>query len=305
MLPYPGSSGASSSTMDQTEGDNSTAAIKFSLTNKRRKVSPPQPEVALAGCASSLSCNGTSGRSIGDRFKKSSVVKVQVNADGQKSDSNTISKRLSSFKSLNMGKNPGGLHRPHRAESMKKSSSLESCDQFEFDGDITESSGVNFQKRSKETCKNPKMSENVKSSLSMESFDEFEFDGDNKDATGNGFHRISKELHKNQHCVSGFAEKDSSIDESDPFEFDGDGVEPSKWGKPNLKNEPLLQCGKKITKGRGSHDRFDLAIELVTSESNNSSEPVNAESQSMSQPLVQEEPTVLEDCLLASVKVIS
>lgn len=288
--------------MDKTEGENSTTAVTFSLPKKRRKMSPSQSDVSLVGCPSSLSCNGPSGRSIGDRFRNSRVVKVQDNTGGPKSNSNTISERLSSIKSLGAGKIPGGIYkRPRGSESMKKGSSLQSFDQFEFDGDITDNSGVNLKKRSKKTCKNPEMSENVKSSLTVDSFDEFEFDGDNQDATGT--HKISKELCKNQPWVSGYAEKDSSIDESDPFEFDGDGVEPLKWEKRNLKNEPLQQCGKKITKRGGLDDQFDLGI--VARESNSSSQPINVESQSLSQPLVQEEPAIFEDCLLASVKVIS
>jgi hypothetical protein len=302
VFPYAGSNGTSSSSKDHTEGENSTTAMTCSQSKKRRKMSSSQSDVSVAGCPSSLSCNGPSGRSIGDRFRHSCVVKV--NTGDTKSDSNTISERLSSIRSLGMGKGPGGVcKRPHRSETMKKGLRSQSFDQFDFDGDITDNSGVNLQKRSEKTCKNPELRENVKNSFTVDSFDELQFGGDNQDATGNGngSHRISKELCKKQPWVSEYAERDSSIDESDPFKFDGDEVEYMKWEKPNLKNEPLQRCQKKITKGR-MDDRFDLAIDR--GESNNSSQPINIESQSLSQPSAQE-PIILEDCLLASVKVIS
>jgi hypothetical protein len=302
VFPCPGSSGASSSSNIHTEGENFTTAVTCSQSKKRRKMFPPRSDVSLAGCPSSLSCNDTSGRSIGDRFRHSRVVKV--NTDGTKSDSNTISERLSSIRSLGMGKGPSGVcKRAHGSETIKKGLSSQNFDQFDFDGDITDNSGVNFQTRSEKTCKNPELYENAKSNLTVDSFDEFQFDGDNQDATGNGngLLRISKELCKKQPWASECAERGSSIDESDPFEFDGDEVEHMKWEKTNFKNEPIQRCQKKITKKGSMDDQFDLAIDR--GESNNSSQPINIESQSLSQPLAHEEPAIIEDCLLASVKV--
>ncbi|KAJ3690218.1 hypothetical protein LUZ61_019382 [Rhynchospora tenuis] len=306
-----GSNGASSSTIDLTEDDAPTKSIKFSLPNKRRKMSPPQSDASLS-CPSSLSSDGPSGRSIGDRFRNSFVGKIQVNTGRPKSEPKKFSERLGSMKSLRLGRNPDGLcKRPHRSDSMKNSMGLESLDQFEFDGDSTESSGVNLQKWSKKSCKNPEISENVISSLTSDSFDEFEFDGDNQNTTVKvkSSQRISKESCKKKPGLSEYAERGSSIDESDPFEFDGDGIGPSKWEKQNLKNEPLRRCEKTRTKRGGIDDQFDLAI--VRRENNNSSQPIDVESQlidvesqSLSQLSVQEQSTVLEDCLLASVQVL-
>ncbi|KAJ4774395.1 WAPL (Wings apart-like protein regulation of heterochromatin) protein [Rhynchospora pubera] len=299
-----GSNGASSSTIDLTEDDAPTKAIKFSLPNKRRKMSPSQSEASLA-CPSSLSSDGPSGRSIGDRFRNSCVGKAQVNTGRPKFEPKKFSERLGSMKSLRLGRNPDGLcKRPHQSGSMKNSLGLENLDQFEFDGDSSESSGLNLQKWSKESCKNQEISENVISSLTSDSFDEFEFDGNNQNSTVKvkSLQRISKELCKKQPGVSEYAERGSSIDESDPFEFDGDGIGPSKWEKQNLKNEPLRRCEKKRTKRGSIDDQFDLAI--VRRENNNLSQPIDVESQSLSQPSFQEESTVLEDCLLASVQVL-
>ncbi|KAJ3682239.1 hypothetical protein LUZ60_014812 [Juncus effusus] len=308
-----GSNGAASSSLtnynsEQHKESKSKETAKF--PSEKYKKCSSQSKISLAGCPSSISCNGPLGRSFGDRFKK-----VKSNAGPTKPNSNS-NKISDSIKSLSIGRNPGGvLHKRPRVSDENKSS-IEVFDQFEFDEDDVGNSGADSQKSSQELRKRSRVSGNTKTTpriceknakssgaflekSSKEIVEVIDLDGDDLETSKACSQKNpSKKLCKRPPKVSRNSERESGIDELDPFEFDANCSEPSKWDLLNLKEEQYQRDRKNM------RVEFDLAIITTNGSSQSVNESSQSQSQSMSQPSAVEDSNLLEDCLLAAVKVL-